>query len=127
MIISSIVESMKCLVWVSVLLPMILYFFSLCFTMAATGHLRSQAIDHELLSEEDLEVEVLYGTVARSLYSCLQAMLDGGSWGMLMDVLIRVHWPYAAIFLAFVLFSVLVLLNTVTGAFVNAAIEKSAH
>ena len=53
-------------------------------------------------------------------------MLDGGSWGELMDPLIHVDWFYAAIFLAFGLFSALALLNTVTGAFVNAAIEKSA-
>lgn len=138
-IIFSIIACMRSLFWLVILLVIILYVFSLCFTMAATEHARERdhashqlvlgaadAIAEAYVAETEL-VELYFGTVARSLYSCLKALLGGQSWGELMDPLISVGWFYGCVFTLYILFSILALLNIVTGVFVNGALEKSAN
>lgn len=120
-------ESIKSLGWLMCILAVILYIFSICFTMAATEYLGPEKVPMTPTPVGDKEVARYFGTVIRSVYSCFKAMTGGQSWGEMLDPLVDVNTMYALLFLFYVSFSVLALLNVVTGVFVDGALAKSAN
>jgi len=125
MLLFMICESFGQLAWVMCVLMSILYVFGLCFTMAATEYLGVPG-NPTGNNEFRLEIETYYGSLARSIYSCFRGMTGGQSWGELLDPLVHASVFYAAIFLFYISFSVLALLNMVTGVFVDGALAKSS-
>merc|ERR1712232_504763 len=74
---------------------------------------------------ESAELGLHFGSVGNSTYSCFKAMTGGQSWGEMLEPLRTTTGPfYTFLFYFYIMFSVLVLLNIITGVFVDGAMQK---
>uniref|UniRef100_A0A7S0AXZ7 EF-hand domain-containing protein n=1 Tax=Pyrodinium bahamense TaxID=73915 RepID=A0A7S0AXZ7_9DINO len=119
-----ILDSMKSLMWALLMLTIILYVFAICFTQNATDFIKSGA--HMQPAPLELsEVYRQFGSLHRTVYSLLQAMLGGISWGVASDALFAIHWTSAVLFFFYIFFTMLAVLNIITGVFVDNAVETA--
>jgi len=117
-----IVDSMRSLMWALLMLAIIIYVFAICFTTSASEHLRS----HEGSNSAGLsEVHRQFGSLGRTVYSLVQAMLGGVSWGVCCDALLTIDWFSGALFFFYVAFTILAVMNIITGVFVDNAVETA--
>mmetsp|Transcript_26639 Transcript_26639/g.35900 ORF Transcript_26639/g.35900 Transcript_26639/m.35900 type:complete len:282 (+) Transcript_26639:1-846(+) len=119
-----ILDSMKSLMWALLMLSIILYVFAILFTQSATDYIKSI---RELQQTPMMapEVQRMFGTIPNTLYSLLQAMLGGVSWGVASDALFDIHWTSAGLFFFYIFFTMLAFLNITTGVFVDNAVETA--
>lgn len=118
-----ILESVKSLMYALVLLALILYVFSICFTMGATEYL-SESNGSRKHAEG---VNKFYGSIFRSVYTLYKSVTGGQSWGEFLDITFDMGAFYSAVFLFWIAFGVLALLNVITGFFVDGALAKSSQ
>jgi len=116
-----IIDSMKSLMWASLMLSIILYVFAILFTQFATEHIK----EHSSSSMEVAEVQRQFGNIPRTVYTLLQAMLGGVSWGVSSDALLTIHGAMAFLFFFYIFFTMLAFLNITTGVFVDNAVETA--
>jgi hypothetical protein len=122
-IVSSIVGSFRSLVWVVVLLFLMMYIVAVFFTQSVTDHLMEKNDEDKERSEHDDTLHEFFGSLGRSILSLWQAISGGKDWD-------DFGWPLYAetgfitglIFTGFIAFSLLALLNVVTGVFVQTAL-----
>lgn len=67
----------------------------------------------------------MFGSIPKTTYTLLQVMLGGVSWGVCSDALFNVGWPLAGLFFFYVSFTMLAVLNIITGVFVDNAVETA--
>jgi hypothetical protein len=72
-----------------------------------------------------LKLEDFFGSLFLSMFFLFQSISGGESWGVLTEPLLRLHWWYGVFMALFQCFTLLALLNIVTGIFVEGAIEKA--
>jgi len=115
-------HSVRSLFWLMVLLCIILYVFSICFTQGVTEYLING------LPDEDGELKKYYGSLSHSAFTLFISITGGVSWQEVLHPLARAGWPFTTLFLAYVSFCVFSkVLNIVTGVFVDGAIQRSAQ
>jgi len=117
-----IIDSMKALVWALVMLAIILYVFAICFTVNATEYIKT---DNPYDQAQASEVFRMFGSIPRTTYTLLQAMLGGISWGVCSDALHHVGRPLTWLFFFYISFTMLAVLNIITGVFVDNAVETA--
>merc|ERR1712019_48326 len=98
-----IVDSMRTLVWALLMLTIIIYVFAICFTQAATDHLKSKGTNEPWASGLS-EVNRQFGSLGRTVYTLVQAMLGGVSWGVISDALLTVNWTAVLLFFFYIAF-----------------------
>jgi len=122
MMVFMIIESTRSLFSAMLLLAMILYMFSVCFTLAATEHTHSDTIPQE---EKDDMVQEMFGSVYMSAYACFKSITNGQAWGEIMEPLNAINPVYVGVFIFYISFSIFALMNVITGVFVDTALERS--
>jgi len=113
-----IIDSMKSLMWALLMLSIILYVFAILFTQSASDHIKQRG-------PGVLEIQRQFGNIPLTVYSLLQAMLGGVSWGVASDALFDIHWTVAGLFFFYIFFTMLAFLNITTGVFVDNAVETA--
>merc|ERR1719162_984461 len=68
-----------------------------------------------------------FGHVADSTISLFMAMTGGEDWGYILHALAPLPYEYTLLFLFFISFAVLALLNLVTAVFINSAMHQSQN
>jgi len=119
-----IADSMKSLIWALLMLAIIIYVFAIFFTEAATDYIRQHA-SSEVPPKGLSEVYRIFGSFDRTIYSLIQALLGGINWGVIADALLTIDWTSALLFLFYIFFSMIAVLNIITGVFVDNAVETS--
>lgn len=117
-------DSMKPLMWALVMLFIIIYVFSIVFTAAASDHLK----ENDVLDSKcafDSKIKWRYGSLPKSIYTLVQAMLGGVSWGEVADPLLDIGWMPVLQFFIYILFTMLAVLNIITGVFVDNAVSTA--
>lgn len=115
----SIVATVKSLVWALVLLFMIVYVCGIAFTQATNNYI----VNHH---DEDDEILVMFwGSLVSSMITLYKSVIGGISWHEVTQPLRQIHWSLEGFFIAYVSFTVLAVLNVVTGVFCNSAIETA--
>jgi len=122
LMLTSIVCSMDSLVWVLVILFGCFYLFGTVLSRGVHDYLAAQNLWNHA-STADLQQR--FGNLERTIMSLFMSMCGGVDWGDLLDVLEPMHVSYKLIFLFFISFAVFVLVNIVTGVFVESAMEAS--
>jgi len=115
----SIASTLKSLVWTLVLLLMIVYVFGILFTQAATQFLGEQVPSADL--EKDLQD--YWGTLPRSMLSLFKSFTGGIDYHVVLSPLSSLHSIWTALFIAFIVFVTFAVLNVITGAFCQGALE----
>jgi len=122
MLLTCIVHSCKSFLWAVALLLLMNYVMATYLVQIISSSRRSgdiSASDWDSLTQ-------WYGSVDAAVYSLFMGLTGGVDWGDIVDP-IKVHIsPWAAsLFIAFMLFGILALMNVVTGTFVQNAIERA--
>ncbi|CAE7443123.1 Cacna1h [Symbiodinium natans] len=123
-LLTSIVSTLKALVWALLLLALIIYVFAVMFSQAVNDYL----LDPEAptLPEREHEACVLYfGSLWRTMTSLFMSIAGGTNWEELLFPLelISPVWTFA--FLFYIAFTYFAVLNVVTGFFCQGAIESA--
>jgi len=129
--ISSIAGSLVMLFWAMLMLALMMYMFGLCFVYGCTEYLQDLKPEDlvNATSVESITVDGIrdyYNTVGQSTITLYMAVTGGSDWEPLAAPLKRFsNWLYYAVFLFYIAFSFVSVLNVVTGMFVDAAMKIS--
>jgi len=124
-----IVDSMKSLMWALIMLTIIIYVFAIWFTQSASDYIHKNLAEAEALTGSAArnipELQRQFGSLMRTVYTLVQAMLGGVSWGVVSDVLLTIDLQTTLLFFFYIAFTILAVLNIITGVFVDNAVETA--
>jgi voltage-gated sodium channel len=122
-IVQSIVGSLKPLFWTAVLLFMIIYVLGICLTQAVHTRRMEMKEDNEPIPEA---IEKFWSTLTRSVFSLFEAITGGVDWDDVCRPLIEtVGVVVGLLFCIYILFTVLAMLNVVTGVFIDSVMSNA--
>eukprot|EP00747_Dinoflagellata_sp_TGD_P109278 gnl/TRDRNA2_/TRDRNA2_170626_c0_seq1.p1 gnl/TRDRNA2_/TRDRNA2_170626_c0~~gnl/TRDRNA2_/TRDRNA2_170626_c0_seq1.p1 ORF type:complete len:308 (-),score=66.17 gnl/TRDRNA2_/TRDRNA2_170626_c0_seq1:299-1138(-) len=126
-IVLSIAGSMRSLLWTIALLFLIMYIIGIVFTQIFADYTRDVGITGaEGLDDEDEEaLRISFGSLLRSILSLYEAISGGKDWDDLVTPLIALNPFFGLIFVFYIAFALLALMNVVTGVFVEAALKSA--
>jgi hypothetical protein len=103
-----------------VMLTLIMYLFGLVFLQAVSGFLNDvESIEPEI--EE--AINAYWSSVIISTITLYMAITGGNDWGPLAEPLKSCGWHIYGLFLFFIAFAAIAVLNVLTGMFVDAAMK----
>jgi hypothetical protein len=114
------------LLWSSLMVFVLLLMFGMFFTEGTITY-RVQHQHHETKEGEAMPLRDNFGTLTRTLLSLFKAISGGDDWGNTYDSLEPLGKWYRLLFLGFIAFSVIALLNVVTAVFVESTMERSQN
>jgi len=123
LMVASLINCFKPMAWTLFLLLMVMYMFSLMFTEGVRGALSSGKVFSPKFSEAANQ----FATIAHSMKTLLSSLFGGVDWLQIVDMLSEMHFAYALLFFAYILFAQLALLNVVTGIFVECSIRAALN
>jgi len=121
LMLNSLIGSFNSLLWSIVMLCLIFYVFGLIFVQGAALHLYLHSED---MDNEDL-VTLLeeFGSVQAAMLALFRTCTGGDDWVYFYRIIMMTGAPYACIFVFFIAFSHIAILNILTAIFVNNAME----
>jgi len=124
-LVASIMVSMKALFWTVVLMLLLIYSVSLYVTQLVADN--TQETNCGGRASEDCELlEDWYGSVPRSMLTLFQTITGGVDWDFVVRPLSDLISPLVALLITFyIAFSVLALMNVVTGVFVDSVLVSA--
>lgn len=127
---------MKSLLWALIMLAIVVYVFAISLTTGATDWSKAVVgVDNpawlELVEASAdptlVQMHKRFGSLAKTAYTLVQAMLGGISWGEVSDLLMEIDVISPALLLLYVAFTMLAVLNVITGAFVDNALQLASQ
>eukprot|EP00927_Polykrikos_kofoidii_P064751 TRINITY_DN6029_c0_g1_i2.p1 TRINITY_DN6029_c0_g1~~TRINITY_DN6029_c0_g1_i2.p1 ORF type:complete len:702 (+),score=86.45 TRINITY_DN6029_c0_g1_i2:51-2156(+) len=125
-LITSIFSTLKALVWAMVLLSIIMYVFAVIFAAAVIHHL--QDLPASVLESPPSDVVILQnylGNTPRAIFTLFKSITGGIDWEIVTESLSRLSAGYVCLFIFFIVFGLLAVLNVVTGVFCQGALESA--
>jgi len=116
---NSLIGSVGSLFWSIVMLAMIIYLFSLLFVQGSVAHC-SDVKSSVVVCDE---LRLYFGSVQLSMLSLFKASLGGDDWGVFYDAASKIGSFEAMVFLVFISFINIALMNVLTGIFVENAMQ----
>eukprot|EP00927_Polykrikos_kofoidii_P043360 TRINITY_DN37430_c0_g1_i1.p1 TRINITY_DN37430_c0_g1~~TRINITY_DN37430_c0_g1_i1.p1 ORF type:complete len:619 (+),score=135.49 TRINITY_DN37430_c0_g1_i1:85-1941(+) len=128
-IVSSILGSFKSLFWTMVLLTLMIYIVGVYFTQCVTNHLverTENAGGKEIeLTQSEEKLEYYFGSLARTLLTLWEAIAGGEDWDRMAMPLAELQIFVCLVFVCYIAFALLALMNVVTGFFVHTALLRA--
>eukprot|EP00420_Gonyaulax_spinifera_P029448 CAMPEP_0197875310 /NCGR_PEP_ID=MMETSP1439-20131203/4589_1 /TAXON_ID=66791 /ORGANISM="Gonyaulax spinifera, Strain CCMP409" /LENGTH=588 /DNA_ID=CAMNT_0043494499 /DNA_START=20 /DNA_END=1786 /DNA_ORIENTATION=+ len=121
-VINAIVNSMRSLIATIVLLFLMMYAIGIVFTQVTCTH-RIGNVRAGLATDNGLSY--YWGGLPRSILSLLESIMGGVDWDDTFTPLLGVSIFMGIAFLAYVCFSLLAMMNVITGIFVESALKKT--
>lgn len=117
-LVHSVFNTLRSLMWTLLLLGVILFVFAILFTQAATQNF--------LFGTRQIpELDRTYGTLGKSFMTLFQAISGGVSWRDITRPLGELHGAWEMFYLIYFAFTYFAVLNVVTGVFCQTAIESA--
>jgi len=125
MLITSIINTLKSLLWAIILLVLIIYVFAVIFTQSVNSFLRedSNTLDPEL----EPNLVKYFGSLTDSMLSLFMSIAGGISWVEVISPLRRISEAWVFLFLFYISFTYFAVLNVVTAVFCQSAIEGAQN
>ncbi|CAE7322467.1 para [Symbiodinium natans] len=129
-----IMDSIRSLLWAMFMLALITYVFAVSLTAQASLWLSEQvdtsqpgwyASLAEHSSPEVRKIHSSFGSLSWTLYTLAQTALAGVSWHEVCDPLLQVGWLPVSLLLIYISFTLLAVLNVITGVFVDNAFRSA--
>lgn len=118
----SLTGALKPLFWAVVLMAIILLIFGVFFTDGVVAY----CMQHSAFQDESTsELRRHFGTLGRSILSLFISLSGGEDWGVVLHLLEPLPRYYALVFLLFITFAILALLNVITAVFIQTAIKQT--
>eukprot|EP00930_Biecheleria_cincta_P071786 TRINITY_DN59251_c0_g1_i1.p1 TRINITY_DN59251_c0_g1~~TRINITY_DN59251_c0_g1_i1.p1 ORF type:complete len:706 (-),score=128.07 TRINITY_DN59251_c0_g1_i1:44-2161(-) len=110
----SIIESMASLMWCFVVVLVVIYLFAIFILSGVTEHMR------DVPSTADTQkLEEFWGGGYRAMVSLFMSISGGADWQDLLSPLREIDWFYEPIFMFYIFFMLLGVLNVVVATFVE--------
>jgi len=123
MMVHQLISTVRSLLWAVALLTLIIYVFSIMFSQAYLMNL-----DNNPSGEGLPEMLVQYwSTIPRSMLTLFQAVTGGVSWDDVSRPLSSMGSIPVLMFVVYICFAQLAVLNVITGVFCQSAIDSAAH
>jgi hypothetical protein len=123
LMICSLSQSLVSLCSAFVLLFVVIFLFSICFTYG----FQSYIVGPGVYKIENLSfLQASYGSLPQTMYTLLLAISNGADWQTLASPLRAIDWKYEWLFIFYVMFVVVGVLNVLTSSFVERARELSS-
>lgn len=124
LILHSVLGCVQAMFWAILLILTISYMFAICFLQACTSYLQSQ--DQANLDPDDVAgIAEYWSSVGSSMLSLYLAATNGEAWGTVARPLRAVGMIFYLGFLLYIALFAFVIMNTVTGLFIEATIANS--
>eukprot|EP00747_Dinoflagellata_sp_TGD_P186494 gnl/TRDRNA2_/TRDRNA2_43537_c0_seq1.p1 gnl/TRDRNA2_/TRDRNA2_43537_c0~~gnl/TRDRNA2_/TRDRNA2_43537_c0_seq1.p1 ORF type:complete len:637 (-),score=144.65 gnl/TRDRNA2_/TRDRNA2_43537_c0_seq1:87-1997(-) len=121
-IVSSILASMRSLCWTILLLVLLIYIVGILFAQIVFDHIVQQP------NQDVSQLIYWWGTLGRTLLSLYEVILGGADWDELVFPLIQHISPVVGIiFCLYIAFTMLAMMNVITGIFVESALENAQN
>jgi len=121
-LIFSIIVSLRSLLWTLLLLALLIYVFSVVITQLVTQTIKNKTV--YVVPDNKASLLKYYGGMDKSMFSLFEALFGGQDWDVLVRPLMEdVHWTLSLVFVFYIAFSSLAMLNVVTGVFVDNVLE----
>jgi hypothetical protein len=121
LMIAGIVTSLKPLLWACLLLLVIMYMYGVLILMVVGDELRTR-VDSPADTNHDADIDAIlmyFGDLVTAVWTLFQAILRGMDWGDAADALSSLSWAVGYSFGVYVAFSILCVLNIITGIFID--------
>eukprot|EP00927_Polykrikos_kofoidii_P060585 TRINITY_DN55527_c0_g1_i1.p1 TRINITY_DN55527_c0_g1~~TRINITY_DN55527_c0_g1_i1.p1 ORF type:complete len:722 (+),score=112.31 TRINITY_DN55527_c0_g1_i1:109-2274(+) len=118
----SLTASLRSLLWAVVMIFFIVLVFGIVLTDGVVTYCITNNAAH---LESTVAMRKYFGGVGRSVISLFMAMTGGEDWGPIFESLAPLPQEYNVLFLGFICFAILALLNVVTAVFINTALQRS--
>lgn len=117
-------------VWAALLLILIMYIFGVFFAQNVADTIAHEKTDesegYEPMDEKHKVALYLYfGTLPRAVFTLFKSIIGGLDWHDVVLPLSQCGWWNVLFFLAYMIFIQLVVMNVVTGLFLQSAIEQA--
>lgn len=134
MMVFSVLRSGTSLLWSLLLFGIIIYIFGIFLMMQVTDHLyeRYEGDFSQVPpgSDEDVQIEHFeyhWKNVMSSMYTMYGCMSGAISWTLVADELHEISWINSVIMSFFIFFCTIVVMNIITGIFVDTAIQSAQN
>jgi hypothetical protein len=125
-LIAAILNTVKNCVWVSMVLGMILYVCGILFTEAAKRQIKEWDEDPDMIKTlVQLDVHQYFSTLPRSIFTCFKSTLGGIDWEIASYALSELGVGYVLVFVLFIVFVYLAVLNVISGLFIQSSIREA--
>jgi len=122
MMLASIIGSFTTLLWSLLMMSLIMYIFGLCFMQGVAGYLQEK--QSEEIPEDTLDGIISYwSSVHQSTITLYMAVTGGSDWEPLAEPIREVGPIYYTLFLGYIAFFMIAVLNVLTGMFVDTAMK----
>eukprot|EP00927_Polykrikos_kofoidii_P024424 TRINITY_DN22217_c0_g1_i1.p1 TRINITY_DN22217_c0_g1~~TRINITY_DN22217_c0_g1_i1.p1 ORF type:complete len:759 (-),score=122.57 TRINITY_DN22217_c0_g1_i1:175-2136(-) len=122
-LIFAILNTLKSAGWTLVLLCMIMYVFAIALTGAAVEIL----LENNGGDGDFADLSLNFGSLASSIFTLFQAVFGGIDWGAAIRPLWSYSLMHALLFYVYIVVTSMIVMNVVTGVFVQAAIESAQY
>jgi len=123
MLLSSVIESSTSLMWSILLLALVYYLFGLVLRQSLAADAAAEADEMDPLTKEGIDKH--FGSVLTSMLSLFKATSGGNDWDVYFSIVMQTGAFNAMLFLLFMLFVQISLLNIITAVFVEKAVSLS--
>lgn len=124
-IVFAVVNLVSSFVPAMLMLAFVIYIFSLVFMQGVTAHLVVHKDDGPQAREEAEIMRDWYGSGSKSMWTLFGSVTGGIDWKESAAPLVRLGNFYVGMFILYIVFVNLGLLNVLTGLFVHAALQAS--
>eukprot|EP00747_Dinoflagellata_sp_TGD_P038907 gnl/TRDRNA2_/TRDRNA2_139950_c1_seq1.p1 gnl/TRDRNA2_/TRDRNA2_139950_c1~~gnl/TRDRNA2_/TRDRNA2_139950_c1_seq1.p1 ORF type:complete len:374 (-),score=69.36 gnl/TRDRNA2_/TRDRNA2_139950_c1_seq1:11-1132(-) len=125
-LVMSLLMTVKAFFWAVLLLFGMIYVFGVYITQLTLDYRLSKRESGENTSEAYDSLQTSFGSLDRTILSLYKALSGGIDWGDLADPLISEISPFIGfVFVIFVAFTMLAMMNVVTGVFVDTALQRA--
>eukprot|EP00930_Biecheleria_cincta_P013770 TRINITY_DN12117_c0_g1_i1.p1 TRINITY_DN12117_c0_g1~~TRINITY_DN12117_c0_g1_i1.p1 ORF type:complete len:262 (-),score=42.97 TRINITY_DN12117_c0_g1_i1:61-846(-) len=121
-----VLSSFPSLMWGLVLLLIVSSIAGTCLAQAAISLILDNRLGGDTPTQSMANLDKFFGTIPRAVLTLIGSVLGGISWGEPLDILFATVSPiYAYLFLSYVIFVILALLNLLTGFFCEHAMDAA--
>lgn len=117
----SIVGSVRSLMWATLMLALIMYIFGLCFLQGAILYLSGSEQDAAIVEL----IEEHWSSVPAAMKSLFLAVSGGNDWSAYAESVEATGTMYYVLFLFYISFLAIVVLNILTGIFVDVSVDAA--
>eukprot|EP00928_Gymnodinium_smaydae_P053191 TRINITY_DN37236_c0_g1_i1.p1 TRINITY_DN37236_c0_g1~~TRINITY_DN37236_c0_g1_i1.p1 ORF type:complete len:801 (+),score=186.47 TRINITY_DN37236_c0_g1_i1:74-2476(+) len=121
-LITMIIGTLKNGAFALLLLVLIMYVFAIMFAQAGADAISSGHITDQFTLDE---LNFYYGSLIQSMVTLFKAIIGGVDWQQVMMPLSPISWIMDVLFLLYIAFVQLVVMNVVTGFFLQSALEQA--
>lgn len=121
LMITCMINCMPSLLWATLVVLLMMYFFAILFMQAAQGYVVIGNVAPPIVEE----LEQYYRNLPTTMLSLFMAVTGGTDWGDVRRPMAAIHWTWGLCFILYVFFTILGVFNVLIGLFVDRAFDSS--